>query len=166
MGDNGKAAVWADIADLVPWDQNPRDNKSAIKVVADSIQRFGFASPIVARQADGMVIAGHTRLEAAKSLGLDRVPVRYLDLSLEDAKMLALADNKLGEIADWDNDMLASIIQDFRAQDLDVAGLGWNEEELDSMIFASALPDTDSEISEEEELGDPAPTCPHCGGVL
>ena len=77
---NEAAAIWEDITKLVPWDDNPRDNKRAIQSVADSIKRFGFGAPIIARKADQMVIAGHTRLAAAKVLNLEKVPVRYLDL--------------------------------------------------------------------------------------
>ena len=129
-----KAAVWEDINVLVPWSDNPRHNQSAIQSVADSIKRFGFASPIIAREADKMIIAGHTRLEAAKSLGLDRVPVRYLDLDPADAKMLALADNKIGKIADWDEAALEKIIDELSLSADDMADLGWSTSELDDLF--------------------------------
>ncbi len=128
------AAVWEDIDVLVPWDENPRHNQSAIKKVADSIKRFGFASPIIARKADNMVIAGHTRLEASKLLKLKTVPVRYLDLDPADAKMLALADNKIGEIADWDEDKLDEIIANLGLNADDLEDLGWDLGELDNLF--------------------------------
>ena len=103
------AAVWMPIGDLVPWEKNPRRNDDAVGKVAESIQRFGFSAPIVARQADRKVIAGHTRLRAAHKLGLHEVPVRLLDLSEADAQLLALADNRLGEIAEWDDEALARV---------------------------------------------------------
>ena len=133
-----KAAVWEDINVLVPWSDNPRHNQSAIQSVADSIKRFGFASPIIAREADKMIIAGHTRLAAAKSLGLDRVPVRYLDLDPADAKMLALADNKIGEIADWDEAALEKIIDELSLSADDMADLGWSTSELDDLFELEA----------------------------
>ncbi len=89
------AAVWMPINDLTPWADNPRDNAAAIPEVAKSIKRFGFASPIIARPIEGggyEIIAGHTRHQAALSLGLDRVPVRVMDLDPTDAKLLALAE--------------------------------------------------------------------------
>ena len=91
------AAVWMPLSDLTPWADNPRDNDHAVPEVAKSIKRFGFASPIIARPTESglEVIAGHTRLKAAKSLNLDRVPVRVMDLDPADAKLLALADNKV-----------------------------------------------------------------------
>ena len=93
------AAVWVPIAELHPWGQNPRLNEPAVAKVADSIKRFGFGAPLLARP-NGELIAGHTRLKAAISLGLDRVPVRFLDLDPADARLMALADNKLAEIAE------------------------------------------------------------------
>lgn len=149
-----KAAVWEDINVLVPWSDNPRHNQSAIQSVADSIKRFGFASPIIAREADKMIIAGHTRLEAAKSLGLDRVPVRYLDLDPADAKMLALADNKIGEIADWDEAALEKIIDELSLSADDMADLGWSTSELDD-LFESDFDAVDEEPVHVDEDSEP-----------
>lgn len=101
--ENEPAAEWVALDALKPWAKNPRENAKAIAKIAASIKRFGFGAPIVARKADGEIIAGHTRYEAAKKLGLDRVPVRYLDLDPADAHLLALADNRLGEFAAWDS---------------------------------------------------------------
>ena len=109
------AAVWLPIGDLKPWDRNPRKNADAVAGVADSIKRFGFGAPIIARLADHTIIAGHTRWLAAKKLGLTHVPVRLLDISEADAQLLALADNKLGEIAEWDDDRLAQVLADLKA---------------------------------------------------
>ena len=80
------------------------------------------------------MIAGHTRLKAAKKLGLDKVPVRFLDLDPAQSRALALADNKLGELADWNNDMLRSILTDLQDEEFDLDGLGWSEDELDALI--------------------------------
>lgn len=124
--------VYMPVSELVPWDQNPRLNESAVEEVAKSIKRFGFASPIIARTADNMVIAGHTRLLAAKKIGLKSVPVRFMDLDLNDAQLLALADNKIGEIADWDETKLKDILASLDDQDL--SGLGWSDDELDALI--------------------------------
>ncbi len=124
--------VYVPVSELVPWDQNPRLNESAVQEVAKSIKRFGFASPIIARTADNMVIAGHTRLLAAKKIGLKSVPVRFMDLDLNDAQLLALADNKIGEIADWEETKLKDILASLDDQDL--SGLGWSDDELDALI--------------------------------
>ncbi|HIA00783.1 MAG TPA: hypothetical protein EYN66_02535 [Myxococcales bacterium] len=130
---NKPAAEWVDTSKLTPWRDNPRKNDHAVDAVVDSIKRFGFASPIIARM-DGEVIAGHTRLKAALKLGLDRVPVRYMDLDPADAKLLALADNRVGEIADWDDDMLADVLAELADDGATLAGLGWSDDELAGII--------------------------------
>ncbi len=99
------AALWVDVAHLKAWDKNPRDNDKAVPEVMASIKRFGFAAPIIARP-NGEIIAGHTRLKAALELRLPRVPVRYMDLDPAEAHLLALADNRVAEIADWNDDLL------------------------------------------------------------
>ena len=132
------AATWEDIGTLTPWDRNPRDNERAINKVAASIARFGFGAPIIARAADRVVIAGHTRLLAAKKVGLDKIPVRFLDLDPDEAAALNLADNKLGEVAEWNNDMLADILQGLEASDVDLDGLGWTDDELDTLLNIAA----------------------------
>ncbi len=116
------AAQWVSVGDLKPWKDNPRKNDKAVAKVSASMRRFGFSSPIVARKEDGQVIAGHTRLKAAKKLGMLKVPVRYLDITAQEAKLLALADNKIGEEADWDTELLAIVMDEFEATDLAEAG--------------------------------------------
>ena len=130
------AAVWMPVEGLTPWADNPRINDHAVADVARSIERFGFASPIIARPIDGgghEVIAGHTRLKAAVSLGLDRVPVRVMDLDPADAKLLALADNRVGEIAEW-SDGLSDILRQMDADGLDLDGLGWDDDALAELL--------------------------------
>ena len=128
------AATWEAIDSLTPWAQNPRNNDDAVEQVAESIRRFGFASPIIARAADRSVIAGHTRLKAAQQLGLDLVPVRFVELDEDEARALALADNKLNEIATWDEAGLAEVMRELEQTGLDLAGLGWQSDELDALL--------------------------------
>jgi DNA modification methylase/predicted nucleic acid-binding protein len=129
------AAVWVPLDRLRPWPGNPRKNDKAVDEVARAIKRFGWGAPIVAREQDGEVISGHTRLEAARRLGLDRVPVRFLNLDPADAHLLAIADNKLGEIATWDDDRLAEILAELRAQDVDLLdGTGLSEYEVADLL--------------------------------
>lgn len=134
--DNEAAAEWVDVDALAPWARNPRRNDKAVPEVAASIKRFGFGAPIVARRADGMVIAGHTRLKAARSLGMTRVPVRWLDLDVDEAQLLAIADNKVAEIAEWDDDMLADVLRDLDIGEA-TEGLGFSTEEM-SLLLAGA----------------------------
>jgi DNA modification methylase len=116
------AAEWVATERLLPWVKNPRKNDDAVARVAESIKRFGFGNPILARRENGEVIAGHTRLKAALQLGLLAVPVRYLDLAEAEAHLLAMADNKLGEIATWNDDAVSEILSEYSEQDRVLAG--------------------------------------------
>lgn len=128
------AAVYAPITDLHPWEDNPRNNEGAVPKVAESIKRFGFGSPIIARKANGMIIAGHTRWLASQSLGLDKVPVRYLDLDEVDAKLLAISDNSIGEIAEWEPTTLAAQLDELKAHGVDLDVTGWGEDKIDEIL--------------------------------
>lgn len=125
------AAVWFPIAELKPWSDNPRQNEAAIEPVIASMKRFGFGAPILARKSDREIIAGHTRLKAALKLGFREVPVRFLDLDPADAHLLALADNKLGELAEWDDGKVAEILSRYGLDDAALAG--WEEDEIDKL---------------------------------
>ena len=127
-------ARWVPIDAITAWDKNPRNNDHAVEEVAKSIGRFGWGNPIIARKSDGVVIAGHTRLKAAKHLNMDKVLVRYLDLDPAEAAALAIADNKIGEIADWDDDELREILMGLDAEDVSLDGLGFTDEELNELL--------------------------------
>lgn len=97
---------------LKPYNKNPRKNDKAIKYVANSIKEFGFKNPIIIDK-DNVIIAGHTRYEASKKLGLEKVPcIMASDLSEEQVKAFRLADNKVSEISEWDNDLLLDELND------------------------------------------------------
>jgi ParB/RepB/Spo0J family partition protein len=128
------AAEWVPTSALRPWADNPRHNDDAVGAVVASIKRFGFGAPILARRANGEIIAGHTRWRAAQQLGLDRVPVRFLDLDPVDAHLLALADNRLAEEASWDDEMLAAVLIDLRVQQADLAATGFSDAELTKLL--------------------------------
>ena len=138
------AAVWVPRDALHAWEGNPRNNHAAIQKVVESIRKFGFGAPILARRENGEVIAGHTRLEAAAILGLEKVPVRYLDLSEQEAHLLALADNKLNEVAVWDEAALAEILATIPTADAMVAG--FTPAEVEDLLSAAS-------VEPEVELG-------------
>ena len=139
------AAEYVDINELKPWDKNPRKNDHAVSEVKQSIERFGFSSPIIARKSDNVIIAGHTRWKAAKEIGLKEVPVRFMDLDVVDSQLLAIADNKLNERADWDEDLLEQVLQDLAGEDL--SGIGFDDNELQDIIDKAS----DTEPKEENE---------------
>lgn len=97
---------WMPIGCIKPYDRNPRKNDGAVEALANSITEFGFKNPIIVDK-DLVIIAGHTRLKAAELLGLKEVPVVVAsDLSEAQTRAYRLADNKIGELAEWDDDLL------------------------------------------------------------
>lgn len=104
-----------DITTIYPYERNPRDNKDAVRYVKRSIQNFGFQQPIVI-DTWGIIIAGHTRYMAALELGMATVPVVVADnLTDEQVKAYRLADNKVAEIATWDEELLKQEIAELQA---------------------------------------------------
>jgi hypothetical protein len=97
---------------LKPYEKNPRHNDGAIDYVAKSIEQYGFKVPIIVEK-DGTIIAGHTRYEASKRLGLETVPcVIAGDLTDEQAKAFRIADNKVSDYSIWDNKLLLEELED------------------------------------------------------
>jgi len=128
-----KIEMW-EIGRVKPYEANPRKNEGAVEAVAKSIEEFGFRVPLVV-DAEGVLIAGHTRLKAAEHLGLDKVPVHVAkDLSPEQARALRIADNKLHELSSWDMELLPIEMADLQGVDFDLSLLGFSEDELASML--------------------------------
>ena len=94
------------IDQIIPYQNNPRNNENAVEKVAESIKRFGFKVPIIIDR-DNVIVAGHTRLLAANKLGLKTVPCIIADdLTPEQVKAFRLADNKVSEFSTWDFEKL------------------------------------------------------------
>lgn len=134
------------IADVIPYDKNPRKNDDAVKYVMESIKEFGFKVPIVIDK-DNVVVAGHTRLKAAKKLKLSEVPCIIADdLTEEQIKAFRLADNKVSEKAEWDFDLLAGELDELVGFDMSVFGF---EEDVIEEEPEAKEDDYEPEIPEE-----------------
>jgi len=117
------AAVWVNLSALHPWPNNPtKDDPASVRRVAESIKRFGFGAPLVARAENGEIIAGHTRFKAAQLLKLPSVPARLLDINEADAHALAVADNRLAELTLRHDALLADALKSMPIADQVVAG--------------------------------------------
>ncbi|HOI56195.1 MAG TPA: DNA modification methylase [Phycisphaerae bacterium] len=122
------------IDDIRPYERNPRINDQAVDAVAASLAEFGFRQPIVV-DADGIIIAGHTRWKAARKLGLAKVPVHVAtDLTPEQVRAYRIADNKSGELAEWDLEILPIELAELREGGFDMDLLAFDEEELASLL--------------------------------
>lgn len=126
------------IKDLKPYGRNPRKNDDAVEYVLNSIRQFGFRQPIIIDK-NNVVVCGHTRLKAAKQLGLDSVPcIMADDLTDEQIKAFRLADNKVSEKAEWDFDLLDEEIADL-AELFDFSDFGFDfVDEDDDGYFGDA----------------------------
>jgi DNA modification methylase len=125
------------IDDIRPYERNPRINDQAVDAVVESLRQFGFRQPIVI-DSDGVIIAGHTRWKAAKKLGLARVPVHVAtDLTPEQVKAYRIADNKTGELAEWDLDILPIELNELRESGFDLEVLAFDDEELAKLLSSA-----------------------------
>lgn len=125
--------AYTDIASLVPYAFNPRDNAAAVDSLANSIKNFGFLIPVVI-DSDGVVVAGHTRIEAAKTLGMTEVPtITAGHLTEDQINAFRLIDNKVAELAKWDFDLLSGEINKLQDSGLMLTDFGWTREEIDCM---------------------------------
>ena len=138
------------VEELVPYSRNARTHsEEQIQKVARSIEEFGFTNPILVDK-DDTVIAGHARLEAAKSLGMTEVPTIVLEhLSPEQVKAYCLADNALALDAGWDEEILRMELSDLAMDDFDLSVIGFDDNEIRRLLE----PD-------EEYEGTPAPEPP------
>ena len=136
------------IEKLTPYARNPRKNDHAVLKVAASIKEYGWRQPIVVDK-DGVVVAGHTRLLAAMHLKQKTVPVHIADeLNPIQVKAYRLADNRVAQEAEWDDELLALEIEELQALGLsDLDSLGFEEEELAGLHVP--------ELEETEGLTDP-----------
>ena len=146
------------LTDIKPYQKNPR-HKYDINKVAQSIKEFGFQQPIVVDKA-GVIIVGHGRYEAAKSLNLKSIPVTIADLSPEKAKAYRIADNKTNEYSDWDMGLLIQEFTDLLDNNYDLELTGFDSDELEKLIVGEkegltdedAVPETPEEP--KAQLGD------------
>ena len=128
-----RSIVMLPVSEVRPYEKNPRKNAEAVKYVRASIEKFGFKQPIVI-DSNRVIISGHTRLEAAKSLGMAEVPCIVAD-DLTDAqvKALRLADNKVAEFSEWEMNLLGGELGELaEISDIDMGDFGF-EDNLDKI---------------------------------
>lgn len=140
-----KVQYWP-IDDVKPYPNNPRNNDDAVEYVANSIREFSFQQPIVV-DTDGTIIAGHTRLKAAKLLGMETVPVVVADnLTPAQVNAYRLADNKVAEAATWDMEALAVELEGLEV-DFDMTMF-----DFDEIGFEPSFDDVEDEQKPDESV--------------
>ena len=129
--DDNLTIEYVPIGQLKPFDGNPRKiSDKGLEKLQRSVEEFGFVNPILAQRGTNMIIAGHQRLKAAKAAGLTEVPVVWLDMDDATAKAYNIADNRLQDEAEWDDELLASLLEELEAEDFDLSLTGLGPDEL------------------------------------
>lgn len=136
---------------IYPYMNNPRFNDAAVEKVAMSLKEYGWQQPIVV-DCDGVIVVGHTRWKAACGLGMKTCPVVVAkDLTPEQVKAYRIADNRTGELADWDVELLEMEFNGLADVEYDIALTGFDME--------TARPDADGQGNQPgKEI-----VCPVCG---
>lgn len=141
-----------DIETVIPYAKNPRKNEAAVDKVAGSLKEFGWRQPIVV-DAEMVVIAGHTRLAAARKLGLKEVPIHTAtDLTANQIKAYRIADNRVSQEAKWDEDLLALELADLDLENYDLGLTGFDDDEL-AALMAEAV--TEGLVDEDQVPPEP-----------
>ena len=154
--------IYKKLKEIKPYKNNPRKNDGAVDACARSIREFGFRVPIVV-DADGEIVAGHTRYKAAKKLGLRDVPCIIADgLTPEQIKAFRLVDNKTQELSSWDYGVLLPELDMIEA-DFEVEPYGFNTGDKETGARSQVL-DEGEEIDLSSFSDDVFNcTCPSCG---
>lgn len=120
-----------------------------LKAIRESLHAFGQQKPLVVDR-DGVILAGNGTWSAAKQLGWTQVAVQVSQLAPEHARAYAVADNRTGELALWDEVALAETLRSLQAQELPLPG--WSEQDLRKLLGTSELADVAPELERAQEL--------------
>ena len=139
------------LADIKPYNRNPRDNREAVQYVAESIRRFGYRNYIHVDR-DLVIICGHTRYQALRQLNYSRATVAIDDdLTPEQVKAFRLADNKVAEYARWKPDLLDLELEELAELDISMLELGFEPVELNVIGNDNSGEDENSYYGDERE---------------
>lgn len=146
-------AMLVDICKLKPYERNnKKHNKAQIDRLAMHIEGCGWDVPIVVDEKM-IILKGHGRLEAAKQLGMQQVPVIVrTGLSEAEKRAVRIADNKLAELAEWDKEALAFELEDLELAGWDLEEFGFSKDELDDLLGES---DDDGESAGDDKKDSP-----------
>lgn len=137
---------YIEITKLKNWDKNPRKNDTAADKLTKLIEHYGFVNPVIVNRKTNVILAGHTRVKAAKKLNLDTVPVIFVDFDKAKANGFALADNKSSEWSQWDNDILKDVFADLKDLSFDLELTGFELPKIENFVL-----DIEKQFYEKED---------------
>ena len=141
---------YININEIKPYENNPRHNEKAVDYVVDSIKNFGFKVPVIIDE-NNVLITGHTRVEAAKKLGIKEIPtIKASDLTEQQVKAFRIADNKVSDYSIWDNKKLLQELEDLNFEIF----TGFEKSELfEDIKFLETLDEDDNSVLEDNNAG-------------
>ena len=147
--------------DLKPDTRNARQHDQRnIEAIRKSLVGFGQVEPLVVQKSTGKVIGGNGRVEAMRLLGMDSADVVEVDVDDNQALALGLALNRTAELASWDFETLSGIFEDLKASDFALDKLGWDPDELATIMTAEWKPDAEAELPDRDDDGDGTESSP------
>jgi ParB-like chromosome segregation protein Spo0J len=150
------SVTWVEIDQVANHPDNPRDGD--VGAIITSISQNGWYGALIAQKSTNFVLVGNHRLMAVRQLGWKQVPVIFLDVDDRRARNIMLADNRVSDKADYNEDSLAALLS-AAAADGDLLATGYDQEDVDALIASSMdMGPLDSEKPEKK--------CPNCGHVL
>ena len=149
------------LVELTPNPRNPNThNERQIELLAKVIRHQGWRAPITVSTRSGFVVAGHGRLEAATLLGVEGAPVDYQDFESEAAEHAHMvADNRIAELAEIDNDILKDVLLELDTGALDMDLTGFNPDELEKLMTQIHIEPEEKEFDEDIETPNKCPSC-------
>jgi ParB-like chromosome segregation protein Spo0J len=156
--DSGRPDVsitWVEIDQVISHPDNPRDGD--IGAIITSIGQNGWYGALIVQKSTSFVLVGNHRLMAVRQLGWKQVPVIFIDVDDRRARNIMLADNRVSDKANYNEDSLAALLS-AAASDGDLLATGYDQDDLDAMISSIEAPQIEQEKKEK--------TCPNCGHVL
>ena len=156
----------ADITELKPNGKNPNTHPDAqIALLAKIIREQGWRNPITVSARSGLIVSGHGRLEAAKLLNVEQVPVDVQHFASEAEEMaVVLSDNRLAELAEMDRDKLKDMLESIDVSDFDMDLTGFDQKSLEDIMTAAPPEDIDLAASDQDETA--KHKCPKCGFIF
>lgn len=146
------------VNELIVHPRNAR--RGNIDAIVASIEANGWWGTLVAQKSTKHVLAGNHRLMAAQVMGMATVPVYWIDCDDDEATRILLADNRVADLADYDDQALLDLLSDF---DNDLVGLGFDERDIEELTLSFESPEPPNEFPTFDETLETEHVCPKCG---